>query len=347
MLPRPPLGVLQTPGFAHYSLAWSPFIPSRFAVASSANYGLVGNGRLHIVSLGQDLHLDRSFDTQDGLYDLAWSEIHENQVVVASGDGSLKLFDITLADLPIRLWREHSREVFSVDWSNIRKDQFVSSSWDGNLKVWTPEHPKSLTTLHAHPACSYQALFSPHEPDTLASCSSDGTIRLFDLRAPVSATSLNQPLTLPQLTIPASTTEILSIDWNKYLPWTIASAGVDKSVRIWDCRMIKGGAGAAPGTGGGGAGGGQVGGDCTHELRGHEYAVRKIQWSPHRPDLIASAGYDMSCRIWTTNPPPNASSLVYIQDAHTEFVSGCSWSLYEEGLIASCSWDFKVLLFRP
>lgn len=37
-----------------------------------------------------------SFKTQDGLYDLAWSEIHENQLVTASGDGSLKLWDITL-----------------------------------------------------------------------------------------------------------------------------------------------------------------------------------------------------------------------------------------------------------
>jgi peroxin-7 len=36
------------------------------------------------------------YDTQDGLYDLAWSEIHENQIVTASGDGSLKLWDIML-----------------------------------------------------------------------------------------------------------------------------------------------------------------------------------------------------------------------------------------------------------
>jgi peroxin-7 len=36
------------------------------------------------------------FDTQDGLYDVAWSEAHENQIVSASGDGSLKLWDVTL-----------------------------------------------------------------------------------------------------------------------------------------------------------------------------------------------------------------------------------------------------------
>ena len=37
-----------------------------------------------------------SYDTQDGLYDVAWSEIHENQLVTASGDGSLRLWDVML-----------------------------------------------------------------------------------------------------------------------------------------------------------------------------------------------------------------------------------------------------------
>jgi WD40 repeat protein len=36
------------------------------------------------------------YETQDGLYDVAWSEIHENQLVTASGDGSLRLWDTTL-----------------------------------------------------------------------------------------------------------------------------------------------------------------------------------------------------------------------------------------------------------
>lgn len=49
---RGPPTVLQTPGFAHYSVAWSPFHDTRLALASSANFGLIGNGRLHLVSLG-------------------------------------------------------------------------------------------------------------------------------------------------------------------------------------------------------------------------------------------------------------------------------------------------------
>lgn len=37
------------------------------------------------------------YDTQDGLFDVAWSEINENQLVTSSGDGSIKMWDATLS----------------------------------------------------------------------------------------------------------------------------------------------------------------------------------------------------------------------------------------------------------
>lgn len=46
-----PLLTLRTPPFAHYGLAFSPFHPGLLALASSANYGLIGNGRLHIARM--------------------------------------------------------------------------------------------------------------------------------------------------------------------------------------------------------------------------------------------------------------------------------------------------------
>ncbi|KAK0214803.1 WD40 repeat-like protein [Armillaria fumosa] len=327
-----PPAVLQTPGFAHYSLAWSPFHNTRLALASSANFGLVGNGRLHIVSTAPDLHVDKFFETQDGLYDVAWSEVHENQLVTASGDGSLRLWDVMLHSFAIASWQEHTREVFSVDWSNLQKDTFASSSWDGTVKLWTPERPRSVATLQAHHACVYQALWSPHQPSVLATCSTDGTVKIFDVRAPGYAPSANAftaPLAAAALTVPVSGSEVLSLDWNKYRPWVLATGGVDKAVRVWDCRMVKmGEAGEA------------VGGACEVLLAGHEYAVRKVQWSPHSPDVLASASYDMTCRVW------NKGRLVYIHDPHTEFVVGCGWSLYDEGVLATCAWDSRLNVFR-
>ncbi|TFK64103.1 WD40 repeat-like protein [Pluteus cervinus] len=347
--PHAPPAVIQTPGFAHYSLAWSPFHTTRIAVASSANFGLVGNGRLHLMSLNPlpagvpVLGIDKfgSYETQDGLYDVAWSELHENQLVTASGDGSLRLWDVMVNDLPINAWHEHTREVYSVDWSNVKKDTFASASWDGTVKLWLPDRPRSILTLHAHQACVYQALFSPHQPDVLASCSSDGTLRIFDLRSPSyvspapGVNNFTTPLSSAALTVPASPGELLTLDWNKYRPFLLASAGVDKVIKIWDCRMVKMG-----------PEGGTIGGLCETSLLGHEYAVRKIQWCPHRAGLIASASYDMTCRVWDTTPAPGRNQLVYIHDPHTEFVVGCGWSLYEEGVLASCGWDQRLNVFR-
>ncbi|KAJ6515028.1 peroxin 7 [Mycena vitilis] len=345
--PRAPPAVLQTPGFAHFSIAWSPFHTTRLALASSANFGLVGNGRLHLVSVvpgpapgALAVNLDKQYETQDGLYDVAWSEVHENQLVTASGDGSIKLWDVVLNNLPIRAWQEHTREVFSVDWSNIKKDMFVSSSWDGNVKLWTPERPRSVATLHAHQSCVYQAMFSPHQPDLVATCSTDGTLKIFDLRAPAyvptgaGTNTFTSPLTAAVLTVPASGTEVLSVDWNKYRPFVLATAGVDKLAKVWDCRMIK-----LQETGG-------VGGACETQLLGHEYAVRKVQWSPHRAEVLATASYDMTCRVWNTAPAAGRPQLMYIHDPHTEFVVGCSWSLYDEGVLASCGWDSRLNVFR-
>ncbi|CAG8665140.1 21862_t:CDS:2, partial [Dentiscutata erythropus] len=53
-----------------------------------ANFGLVGNERLYILNTG--------VDPNDGLFDCSWSEVNENQIVTASGDGSIMLWDITL-----------------------------------------------------------------------------------------------------------------------------------------------------------------------------------------------------------------------------------------------------------
>jgi peroxin-7 len=222
---------------------------------------------------------------------------------------------------------------------------------------WKPDRPRSVTTLNAHHSCVYQALFSPHQPDILASCSTDGTLKIFDLRSPAYAVpgpninNFTHPISASALTVPASGTEILTLDWNKYQPFVLASAGVDRIVKIWDCRMIKVGDL------------GQVGGVCENQLLGHEYAVRKVQWSPHRADILATASYDMTCRVyvfrflflpkilkvifrWSTAPAARPTQLIDIHDPHTEFVVGCGWSLHEEWVLASCGWDSRLDVFR-
>ncbi|KAI5480170.1 hypothetical protein MNV49_001496 [Pseudohyphozyma bogoriensis] len=344
MIPTGPPGSsikrCRTEGFAAYAVEFSPFFEGRLAVAGSANFGLVGNGRLSVVGVGapnQPMIVEKMFDSQDGLYDLAWSESHENQIATASGDGSIKLWDIMMIDFPIRKWHEHSREVFSINWNNIQKDVFASSSWDCSIKIWTPDRPSSILTIPAHTACVYSAIFSPSQPTTLASCSSDGFLKIWDTRAPISSQQA-----APSISMQAHNAEVLSLDWNKYLPHLIATGSVDRSIRIHDLRM----AGAGAGPPGAAALPTPQSTPIVSTLLGHEYAVRKVAWSPHSANVLASGSYDMTARLWSMDSASlgaNAGQgvmrfgaagvgggrLERIHQDHTEFVVGLGWSYFD------------------
>lgn len=72
----------------------------------------------------------------------------------------------------------------------------------------------------------------------------------------------------------------------------------------------------------------------------------------------------MTARVWTVpaaSASPSAAPggamtfsaqggmgarLERVHGAHTEFVVGVGWSLYEEGVVASCGWDQEVHLWR-
>lgn len=145
---------------------------------------------------------------------------------------------------------------------------------------------------------------------------------------------------LPPTSIAAA--EVLTHDWNKYRPEVLATGGVDRLIRTWDHRNPR-----AP----------------IAVLPGHQYAVKKLAWSPHLPDVLLSASYDMTCRVWTDGStmgvgggnvdgrPPDPMAFgggreLGVMGRHTEFATGVDWCLFgNEGWVASCAWDEKVLVW--
>ncbi|CAN6975458.1 peroxisome biogenesis protein 7 [Brassica rapa] len=302
--------------FNGYSVKFSPFYESRLAVATAQNFGILGNGRIHVLELspgGPGVTESIAFDTADAVYDVCWSESHDSVLIAAIGDGSVKIYDTALPppSNPIRSFQEHAREVHSVDYNPTRRDSFLTASWDDTVKLWAMDRPASIRTFKEHAYCVYQAVWNPKHGDVFASASGDCTLRIWDVREPGST-----------MIIPAHDLEILSCDWNKYDDCVLATSSVDKTIKVWDVRSYR-----AP----------------LAVLNGHGYAVRKVKFSPHRRNLIASCSYDMSVCLWDYMVE---DALVGRYDHHTEFAVGIDMSVLVEGLMASTGWDELVYVWQ-
>ncbi|DAZ97627.1 TPA: hypothetical protein N0F65_003945 [Lagenidium giganteum] len=296
--------------FQGYSVEFSPFQDSLVAVGTSQYFGIIGNGKQYVYEMmpSGELAPTRVFDTPDGVYDCAWSEVSPHQLVSGCANGSIKLWHLQSRDgFPIQNFHEHKQEVSGVNWSLVAKDAFVSASWDGTVKLWRPEMPHSIATLAEHTKSVNNAVWNTQNGSLIASCSGDGLVKIWDLNMGRSTT-----------TIAAHGTEVLALDWNKYNPFEVVSGSADCSIKIWDIR------------------------NPSHEVRvltGHNYGVRRLKCSPYDADVIASVSYDMSVGIWNTKSPyPRLQTASH----HREFAFGVDFSLFVDGLVASCAWDRQV-----
>lgn len=303
-----------------YSVRFSPFNPDQFVVASSQFYGLAGGGTLYFLELapdGNSIVEKRTHHWTDGLFDVTWSESNQEIVVSGSGDGSVQLWNTSLSannGPPQMVYREHKKEIYSVDWSKVPYEQlFISASWDSTVKIWDPIRSHSLSTYIGHTQLVYNAVFASHIPNTFASVSGDGMLKIWDILC----------YDLPIASIKAHEGEVLTVDWCKHDSNVLATGASDGLIRIWDLRNF---------------------GIPIAELKGNEFAVRKVQFSPHNLSVLASVGYDFTTRIWDFKKTNEAMETI---KHHSEFTYGLDWNRRRPNQLADCGWDSLVHVFKP
>ncbi|XP_077977192.1 peroxisomal targeting signal 2 receptor-like [Glandiceps talaboti] len=299
-----------------YAVEFSPYLPNRLACATSQHYGIAGCGTLFVLDTSPDgrLHPIRSYDWNDGLFDVTWSENNEHLAVTGSGDGSIQFWDISQPKGPIKVLKEHSKEVYGVDWSQTRDQNLIlSASWDRTIKLWDPLGHQSLSTFSGHDHVVYSAIWSPHLPGCFASVSGDQTLRVWNIKRPQ----------MPSISIAGVNAEILTCDWCKYDQNILVAGTVDSRIFGWDLRNPR---------------------QPIFVLPGHEFAIRRLKCSPHSSSIIASCSYDFTVRLWDWNSP---QKLLETVQHHTEFVCGVDFNMHVPGQIVDCSWDEKVMMYTP
>ena len=79
------------------------------------------------------------------------------------------------------------------------------------------------------------------------------------------------------------------MDWGKYDPNFLATGSPDRSIQLWDVRKS-----AAP----------------VQTMFGHQFAVRRVKFSPHAPRELISASYDMAVAVWVRSEVNNSLIIV-------------------------------------
>ncbi|GAB6030641.1 hypothetical protein CHUAL_007498 [Chamberlinius hualienensis] len=301
-----------------YSVQFSPFFGNELVAVANQNFGLKGYGKLYYLELlpnGVINPLSVCHWPTDAFFDVCWSEVDAGVCITACGDGSLQLWNRSHPGQPLKVWKEHEKEVYSVQWSQnrLQSHYVASASWDSTVKIWDVNASSSVCTLQGHQNIAYSTSWAVHIPNTIASSSGDQSIRIWDLKSPGTALVISN----------SHQGEVLHCDWNKYNQNLLASAGTDGIVRGWDIRNTT---------------------HCVFQLLGHEYAVKRVKFSPHNESILATVSYDFSTRIWDFKRSPQ---IIDMLTHHTEFVYGLDFNLHIPGQLADCSFDQFVAVYTP
>lgn len=304
----------RTSGRHGYNVKFSPYHGNRLACATSQNYGISGSGTLFILDCSVERPISSVFEHhwKDGLFDVTWSESNENIIVTGSGDGSIQIWDAFKLQEPISVLRGHCREVYGLDWNQTRREQYLlSGSWDQTAIVWDTERSSALSTYRGHGHYVYCAMWSPLLSGCFATTSGDGMLRIWDIKQPGH----------PSIQCKVHSTDVLSCDWCKYNKDIIVTSGAEGLIKGWDVRNIH---------------------KPIFQLVGHEYAVRRVKFSPHEESVLCSVSYDLTTRFWNWNVPEPFQTIQH----HTEFVYGLDFNIHVPNEIADCGWDESIHVFH-
>ena len=149
--------------FSGYSVSFSPYSGTRIAVGAAQHFGIVGNGAVHILEAGEPFMTEiYSTLTQDNVFDICWNEGHENQVIVGSGDKTVKLFDIQNTQ-PLLSLQGHIGEVFGVHCNYQSTNIVASASYDKTIKAWDLFQASCICSLQEHTGIVYSSIWHPRE----------------------------------------------------------------------------------------------------------------------------------------------------------------------------------------
>lgn len=186
---------------------------------------------------------------------------------------------------PVYTINQHGRtEGFGLDWGAPMGGagggpRLLSGDLDGRIFLTTANQSSFITapapfTGHTQPVEDIQ--WSPSEATVFASCSSDRSVRVWDVRAKGRKSAAQ--------IAGAHESDINVMSWNRGTSYLLATGGDEGGIKIWDLRNLKGAAAAPP--------------SPVAHFTWHSAPITSIEWHPTEDSVFAASGSDDQVTLW-------------------------------------------------
>lgn len=209
--------------------------------------------------------------------------------------------------VPVADYEGHGVEGYALAWSPLVAGRLASGDVNGCIRLWEAGAADrgsggrgrdgataGLDSFAVTPGAAYRGhaqnsvediVWSPVEASVFASASTDGSVRVWDVRSPrrVPAVGIER----------AHDTDVNVLGWNPVDTHLLVSGGDEGALRVWDLRAL------VPGGAGGGAGGpGGVSPAAAADFAVHRKPITAVEWHPTDSSVLAAASEDGTSSVW-------------------------------------------------
>lgn len=158
------------------------------------------------------------------VYSAMWSPLVPKCFASASGDRTLRVWDVRKPYMSGIVISGHASEILSCDWSKYDQNVIVSAATDGSMRVWDLRKPQQfLQQLDGHQYAVRRVKFSPFDGNILLSCSYDFTVRTWNTAVQLT----------PLETIQHHTEFVYGIDFNLHIPGQVVDCSWDETIKVY------------------------------------------------------------------------------------------------------------------
>jgi platelet-activating factor acetylhydrolase IB subunit alpha len=247
-----------------------------------------------------------------------------NQLLSCSSDMTAKLWDFGQTYSCLRSFAGHDHSITTIAFT--ADNMFLTGSRDSLIKLWEPETAQCIHSFRGHEDWVRMIRLNSNSR-YLASCSTDRIVKVWSMENKALVVDLRGHDHVVECVAWASdaAVKVMRISESKDadviiegLPIVLASAGRDKSIRVWHVNI----------------------GACLFIIDGHDNWVRGLVFHPLGGFLISVAD-DKTMRTWDMINQKQIKSI----HPHNQFVSSVDFHKTEP-YVVTCSADSTLKLWE-